>query len=230
MADEVTQFGERELQELAAIIRFYRRNGLWSPMGTSGIDDKRDGGLLIKNTESNTIPAFGCVEVTGTADETNGPNFVTVKKPTSTGTLFLFNGPYEIEANGYGRAQTGPVYRVYKNSGTVTLGNRWAPTASQYYLTKGYGAYVVMGADDIGTNVFRVMRDDVARLYRFTINESLADGTASSDILEMDGTDTGVDAVVNDPLGIFATLTATDDAGYCVYQDGKFYAIQAPCP
>lgn len=68
------------------------------------------------------------------------------------------------------------------------------------------------------------------RLWRFTINESLADGTASSDILTMSGSDTGFDAVVNDPLGVFDTLTDTDDAGYCLEQDGEFYAIQAPCP
>lgn len=68
------------------------------------------------------------------------------------------------------------------------------------------------------------------RLFRFTINESLADGTASSDILEMNGTDTGDDEVVNDPLNVFATLVTTNDPGYCLRQDGVFYAMQAPCP
>lgn len=226
---EIIQFGEREIGELADMIRYYRKNGLWSPGGKSGADNLRGAGILVKNTESSVIPAYGCMEVVSTADETN-QNYITVKKPTSSGLLYLFNNHFEIEANGYGEAQSGPVYRVYKSTGSLSLGNRWSPTASQYYLTKGYGAYVVIGADDIATDVFRVIRDDVARLYRFTINESLADGTASSDILEMDGTDTLVDAVVNDPLGIFATLTTTDDAGYCIYQDGKFYAIQAPCP
>lgn len=227
-ADEIIQFGDRELRELADMIRWKRRNGLWAGDGSSGADALTPGGLLVKNTESSTIPAYGCMEVVGTADEVS--NYITVKKPTSSGTLFLFNNHAEIESKGYGVAQQGPVFRAYKSSGTVTLGNRWAPTNGQYYLTKGYGAYVVIGEDDIASNVFRVIRDDVARLYRFTINESLADGTASSDILEMDGTDTGVDAIVNDPLGIFATLTATDKAGYCLHQDGKFYAIQAPCP
>jgi hypothetical protein len=67
-------------------------------------------------------------------------------------------------------------------------------------------------------------------LYRFTLNESLADGTADADILEMDGTDTTIDATVRDPLGIFATLVNVGDPGLCLLQGGLYYVIQAPCP
>lgn len=67
------------------------------------------------------------------------------------------------------------------------------------------------------------------RFYRFTLNEAWDAGVADADILEMDGTDTGIDADINDPLGIFDTLGDTD-AGYCFLQDGNYYAIQAPCP
>ena len=223
------EWGEQEQREIAALIKHFRKNGLWKP-GTGGLDDYfRAAPLLVKNTEANAIPAYGCMEVIGAVDE-DGKNYVTVKKPTSSGLLFLFNGHYEIEASGYGSAQIGPVFRAYKSTGTVTLGNRWAPTPSQYYLTKGAGQYVVIGADDIATDVFRVVRDDVARLYRFTLNASLASGTADADILEMDGTDTGIDATVRDPLGIFASLTAVNSAGLCLYQDGKYYVIQAACP
>jgi hypothetical protein len=230
---DLSQFGEREIQELAAIIRYFRRRGF------NELDSKREQirtdftGTPVKNTESSIIPAYGCMQVDGMVSE--GPSddlrrYVKVKKPTSSGTLFLFNGHAAIEANGYGAAQTGPIYRVYKSTGTVTLGNRWAVTTSQYYLTKGAGPYVVVGEDAIATDVFRVVRDDVARLYRFTLNESLADGTADADILEMDGTDTGIDDTVRDPVGIFATLTAVNAAGLCLYQDGKYWVIQAACP
>lgn len=69
----------------------------------------------------------------------------------------------------------------------------------------------------------------IFRLYRFTLNASLASGTADADILEMDGTDTGIDEDVLDPEGIFADLTTVGDSGLCLYQDGKYYVIQAPC-
>lgn len=70
------------------------------------------------------------------------------------------------------------------------------------------------------------------RLYRFTMNENwgaTTAGAADSDILEMDGTDTTIDDDVLDPLGIFSSLTS-GSAGICFFQDGKYYAIQAPCP
>lgn len=69
-----------------------------------------------------------------------------------------------------------------------------------------------------------------ARLYRFTLNASLASGTADADILLMDGTDTGIDANVLDPLGIFASLTSVGATGLCLKQGGVYYVIQAPCP
>ena len=67
------------------------------------------------------------------------------------------------------------------------------------------------------------------QLYRFTLNASLASGTADADIIEMDGTDTGLDRNVLDPLGIFDTL-GIGDAGICVLQNSNYYVIQAPCP
>jgi hypothetical protein len=67
-------------------------------------------------------------------------------------------------------------------------------------------------------------------LYRFTLNASLASGTADADILLMDGTDTGIDADVLDPVGIFATLVTVGDAGLCILQSGVYYVIQAKCP
>lgn len=226
---EVVQFGDRELGELADIIRYYRKNGLWAGQGGASASAFDKAGILVKNTETNVIPAYGCMEVTGTVDE-SGQSYVTVKRPTSAGTLFLFNGHYEIEASGYGEAQRGDLLRVYKSTGTLTLGNRWRPTSGQYYLTKGIGHYVVYGADDIGTDVFRVRFDTSVRFYRFSLKAAWS-GTpkkASCDIYEMDGTDTGIDEDVFDYELIFQDLT-TADTGYCVYQDNKLITIQAPC-
>ena len=68
-----------------------------------------------------------------------------------------------------------------------------------------------------------------AVLYRFTLNANWSSGSADADILEMTGADTGIDADVKDPLGIFADL-GNGDAGLCLLQGGSYYVIQAPCP
>lgn len=216
------------IAELATIVRYARKNGLWGDSGRGTNATFFDEPIRVKNLETETIPAYACMQVNTTIDE-DSRNYIKVEKPDGSGLLYLFNGAYEIESEGCGVAQGGPVFRVYKNTGTVTAGNRWGPTSGQWYLTKGAGQYVAIGEDDIDTNVFRVMESPVTRLYRFTLNASLAGGTAAADILEMDGTDTGIDDTVRDPLGIFASLTAVDDAGLCILQDGKYYVIQAPC-
>lgn len=211
-------------------VRYLRDNGFVIPGERRPVQQlPPEAGIYIRNDGASEIPAWGCVEVTGSV-EVGDQTYIKVVKPTSSAVLYLFNGPAPVPVNKFGIAQKGPVYRVYKNTGTVTLGNRWKPTSGQYYLTKGTGSFVVIGADNLGDDVFRVVRDDVARLYRFTLNESLADGTADADILEMDGTDTGIDDTVRDPEGIFATLVTVGDSGLCLYQDGKYYVIQAPCP
>ncbi len=51
-----------------------------------------------------------------------------------------------------------------------------------------------------------------------------------ADILWMDGTDTGLDATIYDPMGIFATLTSVGATGLCLLQGDRYYVIQAPCP
>jgi hypothetical protein len=78
----------------------------------------------------------------------------------------------------------------------------------------------------LGTLVFSQAKNS---LYRFTLNEAWSSGAANADILEMDGTDTGTDADVLDPLGIFSEL-GDGDAGLCMLQGGVYYVIQAPCP
>lgn len=222
-------FTPSDARMVLEVARYLRENGFVIPPSVKRGQVLQPTGIYFRNDSGGEVPAFACMEVTGTV-EAGSQNYITITKPTSSALTYLFNGQAPVADGDYGTAQSGPVYRVYKNTGTVTEGNRWAPTTSQWYLTKGAGQFVVLGSDDIGTDAFRVMRDDVARLYRFTLNATLASGTADADILEMDGTDTNIDATVRDPLGIFAALTAVNSAGLCLYQDGKYYVIQAACP
>lgn len=189
------------------------------------------------NNSGETIPAYACIQITGT-EEQGGINYLVADKPADTdGTAgwYLFNGAREVASDAEGVAQLPPVMRGYKNTGTITGGDRWRPTAGQWYLTQDdSGIFVAAGADDVEDDVLRVMEIGGSgnRLFRFTMNENwgaTTAGAADSDILEMDGTDTTIDDDVLDPLGIFSTLTS-GSAGLCIRQDGKYYAIQAPCP
>jgi hypothetical protein len=222
-------FSPSDARMVLEVARYLRENGFVIPGERRPGQILQPTGLYFRNDSSETIPAWACMEVTGTV-EAGGQNYITVVKPTTSGVSFLFNGQAPVTAGKYGTAQSGEIIRGYKDTGTVTFGNRWRPTTSQWYLTKGIGHYVIYGEDDIATNVMRVRFDTSIRLYRFNLKAAWS-GTppkASCDIFELDGTDTGIDEDVYDYEEIFGDLTTGDD-GYCVYQDNKLTTIQAPC-
>lgn len=116
--------------------------------------------IYLKNAEASTaIPPYACVQITGTTED-GGQNYLNAKKPadnTGAAGFFLFNGHTEIEDDGFGTAQHGPIYRAFKNSGTITAGEMWRPTASQWYLSQDdAGMFQVAGADDIDDDVLKV--------------------------------------------------------------------------
>lgn len=67
------------------------------------------------------------------------------------------------------------------------------------------------------------------RLYRFKLKESFSTGEADADIYEMTGALARSGVTLYDPEHVFDLLEA-NDSGYCEYQDGRWWAIQAPCP
>lgn len=221
---------------LRDLLRHWKRYGAWKPAEGSvgGLLTPREPAFM-QNDSGESIPAYACCQVTGTVEQ-GGQNYLVVDKPADTtgdAGWYVFNGHAAIADGEEGRYQTGPIVRAYKNSGTVTAGDAWGPTSGQWYLTSGSGPFIAAGADDIGSNVFKVFTGSGGggpTLYRFTLNASLASGTADADILEMDGTDTGLDEDVLDPLGIFSSLTSVGDAGLCLLQNGSYYVIQAVCP
>lgn len=71
--------------------------------------------------------------------------------------------------------------------------------------------------------------DESARMFRYTLNEdSNAPGVTEATIYEMDATEIDDEADLYDPISLMADQES-GDYGYCIKQDGKYYAIQAPC-
>lgn len=230
-------FDDATTADLIELVRYKRMYGMWPSMsGGVGRTIAESLPIYVSNDSGETIPAYGCMQVTGCI-EVGSQNYLVVDKPVDVdgnAGWYLFNSAKEIETGGRGVAQNSTVVRAFKNSGTVTAGDAWRPTINQWYITLGDGTFIACGADDVSTNVLKIFVNGAggsgSRLYRFTLNASLASGTADADILEMDGTDTTIDDDVLDPLGIFAALTTVGAAGLCILQDGKYYVIQAPCP
>lgn len=191
--------------------------------------------IYIHNDSGEEIPPYACMQVTGT-EEIGSQNYLVVDKPADTdGTAggFLFNSRSPVGIDDEGVAQPSQVVRGFKDSGTATGGDKWSPVVDEWYIAQvDGGPFICCGADDVEDDVLKVFAQGVGggnRLYRFTLNEAWSSNAADADILLMDGTDTGIDADVLDPLGIFAGL-GSGDPGLCELQDGVYYVTQAPCP
>jgi hypothetical protein len=115
--------------------------------------------IYFYNASSHTIPAYGCVQMIG-MQAIDGQDIIKVDRPfdytDSVMGPFLFNGPAEVEANGLGTAQWGPIYKAIKDSGTYTTGTRMGPVASSFGLSKGC-LFSFIGDDDQETDLIKVV-------------------------------------------------------------------------
>ena len=117
--------------------------------------------INVYNDSGFVVPPYGLMQSTITLDVAGSKNYIKVKRPIDSTLMrspLLVNGPREIEVDGYGTAQNGPVYRLLHDGGTYVPGDRLGFKTGGF--TASYGAlYSVLGADDIDTNIVRVMFD-----------------------------------------------------------------------
>ena len=142
----------------------------------------------------------------------------------------------------------GSIDRAQVSGVTVALVN--VTDADHGYATTEDGEIVLQSADigpirilykptGTGEKTCAVLFDHFppGRLWRVTLNEAFGATTAhiaAADLLTIDGTDTGRDVSLYDPLDVFAILQGTEGL-YCFEQidvDGTryFVPLQSPCP
>lgn len=170
MAQDVAVFDEATALDVLETIKAIKDSGLLLP----NINADREGSkprtvyntsapTYVYNDSGSAIPPYGLMQMTTTLDEEN-ISYVKVKRPIDSTLLrcpLLINGPTEIEIGGYGMAQSGPVYRLLHDGGTYVAGDRLGAKTSTFTAT--YGAlFAVIGADNIDTNIVRVMFDTSA--------------------------------------------------------------------
>lgn len=113
----------------------------------------------VKNTSSEVIPPFACMELSYTLDsnkraiEVDGSLLVVnVKKPTATNLSnserFLFNGPMSIAVDGIGSGYKLPIMQgLLDHTTPPEPGMSVGPKDGSWFLTKGAGGWVVKSLD-----------------------------------------------------------------------------------
>lgn len=113
--------------------------------------------IFIRNDSDAVLPAFGCVQVTGTYEQ-GGQNYITVDKPvdnTGEAGRFLFNSRAPVEVGEFGVAHDGPIVRMLTDGSPVICGELWQPVVNSFLVSLGGSMFSAIGADDIETDVMR---------------------------------------------------------------------------
>lgn len=121
--------------------------------------------IYFKNDSGEAIPPYSIMHITGT-EEVGSQNFLKVAKfdDSVIGGGFLFSNHNEIEDDGFGIAQPGPVYRMQGDGSTITAGKLWGPVDGEWTVADNGGPYLACGADDIADDVLWG-KPDVAQVY-----------------------------------------------------------------
>jgi len=113
--------------------------------------------IFIRNDAGAILPAFGCVQVTGTYEQ-GGQNYVTVAKPvddTGDSGQYLFNSRAPVAVGDFGIAFDGPLVRMLTDGSPIVCGEPWKPVANSFLVSPGGSMFSAVGADDIETDVMR---------------------------------------------------------------------------
>ena len=142
--------------------------------------------IYFRNDSGETIPKFACFQSVGTV-EINGQNYVKADKPadrTGEAGPFLFNLFEDVEDGEFGVADEGPEVRVLGAS--LAAGSLVAPTKDSWELTEGGSLASVIGDDDIGDGVIRVLVGGSGQCQdvQFEI-ESVSGNEATGPVLEV---------------------------------------------
>jgi len=111
------------------------------------VDEVSPHRVFIKNTETEEIPAHGCVRVTG-VELVNERTVIKVEKPSSTNGEFLFNGPYAIAAGELGWAYRHGVVNMLGDEPSEA-GASYSPIIDSWEIEEGGDKFVVFGRHDV---------------------------------------------------------------------------------
>ena len=240
MAQRIGVTSPEMMRTIVEVIRYLRSSGFIISTPLKSVRNiEQATPIYVRNDSGVAVPPFACLQATGTV-EAGGQNYITIDQPADTtgdAGPFIFNGFAEIAATGdqrYGIAHDGPLCRMLTNGTAMTSGDKARPVVNQWYIELGGELFTIVGDDDISADVVRGVigggGGGGATLYRFQLNSNYNTGTTvGATIKTMGGTTVTSSGVLSDPEAIFFGLPS-GSKGYCILQDGTYYAIQALCP
>lgn len=107
------------------------------------IDEVSPHRVFVKSASGEEIPAYGCLQITGT-EEYGGRTTLTVTKPTSTEGEYVFNSQFAIPIGEAGWAYRYGIVVMLGTPPTVS-GTSYRPIGASWEIEEGTGPFVVFG-------------------------------------------------------------------------------------
>ncbi len=183
--------------------------------------------IKFRNDSGEELPAYAIMQATGTVED-GGQNYLTVDKPLLwTAALvgpFFFNGPRSVADGEFGTAQCGPIFRVIKDSTTLSVGMRIGPVNNQWTVGKGC-LYSYIGTDDVATDCIRVVSNE-APLLAHTSTSIPAGGSGTVVVRVPSSTIWSAGTVSYDARNDSATAILADRRVIIFPIDAKWHAVE----
>jgi hypothetical protein len=123
------------------------------------------------NAYSTEIPAFACLEITGSTQPSpvDGRTILQVTRPTEDSLpVVAFNGPMSIPVGGYGVCTMDlPAWSMYDTGDTPAVGETWGSTEDEFYISLGKAGIKIIGGTTTsgGQSIVRVAAGSPPPVY-----------------------------------------------------------------
>lgn len=178
--------------------------------------------VLLRNESASELPAWSPCQITGEFEPSGPMGFgFTVEKFSTRFTLNIAaSAEFRIPAGKTGPGYIGTMLPMNIESGASSDMN--LPILDSFSIEAGDGPLKRI-KNSYSPQLFILGTGPIN--YKFKVKTSLA---GVCDILFLDETDTGEDALIDDELVMFDDYNA-NDIGYCFLQNDAFYAMTGPC-
>ena len=130
-----------------------RLNSIGMRRHQGGYMPPRAGGVPFINQSGETVPAYGCMRVTG-GTTVSGSDYVTIAKPsTAFQRLYLVNRSVAVADlnSGLGSWLSDADWVLYDDANTPAYGESWGPVASSWEIAKYRYGFTIVGNPSGGT-------------------------------------------------------------------------------
>jgi hypothetical protein len=230
MAEQVGYvLNERQVDRIRHALRLIEGQGTAGYQRKRPLFQKDHNAVTFRNDYAGTIPAYGCVRITGVTSSDDVQVFTVSRPDTSFARLYLVNGPEDVaeDAFGWGTFLWHADWVLYDDANTPAFGESWGPQNGSFELAKWRYGFTIWGAPTGGTTD-RVMasQDWVNHFYGQT-DAAITKGSSGT-ISVYDGNNADTSINVSSVENKFANVAITKKVGVS-WQGGVWRLTSAEC-